>query len=228
LTGEQRAAAELVTRYLHVAGAAPCYDCWEEHAQSRHTSTLAAVIAGLTTAAELLDDQSSAARAAELRAVLDAEHVRAGSFTKHNGTDAVDASLLWLATPFGMAPADDPTMRRTAYRIADELTGPTGGIRRYLGDTFYGGGEWILLTAWLGWYLATLGDLDGAQWHLAWVEATATPQGYLPEQIITAPQEPGMVAAWVDKWGPVATPLLWSHAMHLTLAHQLNQAGANA
>jgi hypothetical protein len=27
-------------------------------------------------------------------------------------------------------------------------------VRRYLGDSYYGGGNWILLTAWLGWYRA--------------------------------------------------------------------------
>jgi isomaltose glucohydrolase len=224
LAGDERAAVELVAHYLRAVGTSSCYDCWEEYAQWRHTSTLAAVIAGLATAAELLDDPSMAGTAADIRALLLTEHVRAGSFTKHNGTDTVDASLLWLATPFNVVPAADPVMSRTVQRVTEELTGPTGGLRRYLGDTFYGGGEWILLTAWQGWHLAALGDLDGARRHLAWVEATATPDGYLPEQITTAPQAAEMVAPWVDRWGPVATPLLWSHAMHLVLAYHLNLA----
>jgi GH15 family glucan-1,4-alpha-glucosidase len=217
LTNREREAAELVTRYLKTEGASACYDCWEENPQWRHTSTLAAVIAGLRTAAYLLDDGEAAERADTMRTLLLDEHMFEGGFTKHNGTSAVDASLLWLAVPFDVIAATDPRMRRTAERVADELTGPTGGVRRYLGDTFYGGGEWILLTAWLGWYQAATGDADGARRKLDWIEAAFTPEGLLPEQLTTRPQDADMVAPWVAKWGPVATPLLWSHAMHLTL-----------
>jgi hypothetical protein len=27
-----------------------------------------------------------------------------------------------------------------------------------------------------------------------------------------------MVESWVNRWGPVATPLLWSHAMYLIMS----------
>jgi hypothetical protein len=30
-----------------------------------------------------------------------------------------------------------------------------------------------------------------------------------------------MEAQWLQAWGPVASPLLWSHAMYLTLAPEL-------
>jgi len=39
-----------------------------------------------------------------------------------------------------------------------------------------------------------------------------------------APQQPDMVQPWIDKWGPVATPLLWSHAMYLILTDVLRRA----
>lgn len=48
----------VVSRYLQVAGAWTCFDCWEEHRQWRHTSTLGAVIAGLA-AAELVGDAAA-------------------------------------------------------------------------------------------------------------------------------------------------------------------------
>jgi GH15 family glucan-1,4-alpha-glucosidase len=222
LTTEQRQAVALVSRYLQVAGAWHCYDCWEEYPKWRHTSTLGAVIAGLAAAAELIGDAAADTHAQDLRELLLDEHVQAGTLVKHTGTDGVDASLLWLATPFAVISADDPIMRRTVTRIVDELTGPSGGLRRYLGDTFYGGGEWVLLTAWLGTHMAAIGDLAGARQRLDWVESVFTAEGHLPEQITEHPQAPDMVAPWVRRWGPVATPLLWSHAMHLVLALPLS------
>jgi GH15 family glucan-1,4-alpha-glucosidase len=198
-----------------------CFDCWEEHQQWRHTSTLGAVIAGLTAAAELIGDNAATEHANALHGLLLEEHVRGGAFVKHTGSDGVDASLLWLATPFALVPADDPIMRQTVARIIDELTGPSGGIRRYLGDTFYGGGEWVLLTAWLGTHMAAMGDLDAARQQLDWVESRFTASGHLPEQVTEHPQAPDMVMPWVTRWGPVATPLLWSHAMHLVLVQSL-------
>jgi isomaltose glucohydrolase len=226
LTVAQRQAVALVSRYLQVTGAWTCFDCWEEHRQWRHTATLGAVIAGLTAAAELIGDITATEHVEALRALLRKEHVRDGALVKHTGSTGVDASLLWLATPFAVLPADDPIMRRTVARIVDELTGPSGGIRRYLGDTFYGGGEWVLLTAGLGAHLAAIGDLDGAQHRLAWVESTFTADGHLPEQITDHPQTPDMVAPWLTRWGPVASPLLWSHAMHLVLLRALREPSA--
>jgi GH15 family glucan-1,4-alpha-glucosidase len=107
-------------------------------------------------------------------------------------------------------------------RVSDELVGPTGGVRRYLGDTFYGGGEWIVLTAWLAWYRAATGQRDQAARGLAWIQASATPD-LLPEQRTEAAQYPEMVTPWVERWGPVATPLLWSHAMYLVLCANLDR-----
>lgn len=226
LTTDQQQAVALVSQYLQVAGAWNCFDCWEEHRQWRHTSTLGAVIAGLAAATELVGDDAAVEHAGTLRGLLVDEHVRAGAFVKHTGSDGVDASLLWLATPFAVVPADDPIMRQTLARIVDELTGPSGGVRRYLGDTFYGGGEWVLLTASLGTHMAAVGDLDGARQRLDWVESMFTADGHLPEQATEHPQAPDMVAPWVMRWGPVARPLLWSHAMHVVLVQSLRDASA--
>ncbi len=32
-----------------------------------------------------------------------------------------------------------------------------------------------------------------------------------------------MTTYWIDRWGPVATPLLWSHAMVLRLGLELGR-----
>jgi GH15 family glucan-1,4-alpha-glucosidase len=225
LGADARAAAELAADYLIGAGLLPCYDCWEEYPAVRHTATLATVVAGLEAAGDLLGDERPLTAARAVRERLLAEHVLNGSFVKHEGTTAVDASLLWLALPFGVVALDDPLMVRTVARITDELVGPTGGVRRYLGDTFYGGGEWILLTAWLGWYEAAIGRTADARLRRAWIEAAATPEGHLPEQRTEAAQDPNMVDPWRERWGPVATPLLWSHAMYLVLDAALEGVG---
>jgi hypothetical protein len=45
-----------------------------------------------------------------------------------------------------------------------------------------------------------------------------TDQLDLPEQVLVDVQDPQMVEPWELRWGPVATPLLWSHAMYLIMS----------
>ncbi len=122
--------------------------------------------------------------------------------------DRLDASLLVL--PFlGFGPVD-----------VSALVSPGGGVHRHLDDTFYGGGEWLLLTAMLG-----LAEPERASDCLDWIAAHATPDGGLPEQSQDHLLAPVHFGAWVEKWGPPPSPLLWSHAMFLTLAHELEAGG---
>jgi GH15 family glucan-1,4-alpha-glucosidase len=102
-------------------------------------------------------------------------------------------------------------------RVRTELASPTGGIRRYLGDTYYGGSPWILLTAWLGWHDRAHGRAGGAQAALAWVRSRASAAGTLAEQDVREPQQALFVAEWTERWGTIADPLLWSHAKYLLL-----------
>lgn len=118
--------------------------------------------------------------------------------------ERLDASLLVL--PFlGFGDVD-----------VSALVSPGGGVHRHFDDTYYGGGEWLLLTALLG-----LAEPDCAEERLAWVGAHAEPGGLLPEQSQDHLLHPGHYAPWVERWGPPASPLLWSHAMFLTLDHEL-------
>lgn len=231
LPAEWRDAVRLLVRYLAALWREPNYDCWEEFPDRIAVSTLAAIYAGLRASAVALgpgDPAGSLASttAAELRAEVLRGGVRDGHLIKQlDGTDAVDAGLLWACVPFGayglLAP-DDPLMRATALRIQVDLTGGTGGIHRYRADTFYGGGEWILLTALLGEYVLAMGDRAGAEARLAWVERRFDAEGRLPEQVSDAPLDPFYVQEWVDRWGPVAKPLLWSHATYLSLRAALD------
>ena len=137
--------------------------------------------AGLSAASGLLDDPAFAETAKGLEDLLLRDFVRNGSLVKHDATAAVDASLLWLALLLGVVAMDDPLFVETARRVDDELEAPGAGIRRYLSATFYGGGEWLLLT-WSGWVHAAAGRAERAMERLAWVEIQVTAALDLPEQ----------------------------------------------
>ncbi len=214
---------DLVARYLSATWKTNCFDCWEEFGDGQHASTVAAISAGLNSAGILLGEEKYIQEANDVLDSLLANFVRDGRFCKGFSDDRVDSSLLWIALPLGLVELDNPIFVKTVEAIRTDLRGQTGGIHRYLGDTYFGGGEWILLTSWLGWYDRLTGneaDFESAQ---QWIVDQATKTLELPEQSIQGTQDPEMVAPWVKRWGPVATPLLWSHAMYLLMLNE----GAN-
>lgn len=217
VSGDAARAVEIASDYLAAAWQLPCYDYWEEFGDRVHASTLAAVEAGLHAAAAMLnrDDLEQTARAVNQKLVT--ECVVGGAFVKGPSDDRVDASLISIATPFNLVAVDDPRMSATIERIRNELTSPTGGVRRYVGDTYYGGSPWMLLTSWLGWHLRRVGDESGYAAARSWVERNADANGDMAEQITAEPQDPSWVQPWVDRWGAVADPLLWSHAKYLLM-----------
>jgi isomaltose glucohydrolase len=129
--------------------------------------------------------------------------------------DRLDASLLALVVLGAGGGAE------LVDRVAAGLLGETGGVHRHPDDVYYGGGEWLLLTALLGWAELLVGRPEPAQARLEWIAARATPEGRLPEQTQEHLLAPDALGFWLAKWGPPACPLLWSHAMYLTLAHEL-------
>ncbi|WP_305783769.1 glycoside hydrolase family 15 protein [Symbioplanes lichenis] len=214
------AALNLTVDYLNAVGTLPCYDWWEEFPEQRHTSTLAAVSSGLKAALSseaLTSDRRGAAVATsgEIDRLVAADTRRHGRLGKWLGSDVADGSLLACLTSYGTLAVDDPVAERTVAAIRDSLV--REGVYRYAGDTFYGGGEWINLTAWLGWYEVLRGDSSNARRRLDWIASQAD-GGLLPEQVTGRAQRPEHIAHWERTWGAVATPLLWSHAMFLTLA----------
>jgi GH15 family glucan-1,4-alpha-glucosidase len=95
------------------------------------------------------------------------------------------------------------------------------GVHRRLGDEFYGGGLWLLLAGLLGWHYSRSGRVDDARAELEWIAAQASEEGDLPEQVDRHLLRPEKRDEWVERWGPPACPLLWSHALFLTLALEL-------
>ena len=227
-----RPGIEVAVDYLVAVGTRACYDWWEEHVEQRHVSTLAAVRAGLLAAADsgLLSPERAAAARATAAGCHDLalSGVTAGRATdpaaphlaKWLGSDAVDASLASCVVPFALVEPGDPLAAATLDAVARELD-VAGGVHRFAADVFYGGGQWPLLSCLLGWNLAATGDVDGARRHLAWAASQADPAGDLPEQVPDHLLAPGHHQEWVDRWGPVARPLLWSHGMLLILADEL-------
>ena len=220
-------AVALTADYLLASWERPCYDWWEEHAQHVHVSTLACIAAGLEAVerAGLLD----AVRSAQVRAEAVAVHrlvagrgTADGHLIKWLGSTAVDGSLAAAIAPLGFADARSETGRRTIAVLEAHLT-VGGGTHRYLGDTFFGGGQWPLLTCFLGLAHLAAGDRDRADELFDWAAATATADLDLPEQVPGHLIAPGMRQEWIDRWGPVATPLLWSHAMLLRLGIALGR-----
>lgn len=215
LDSELTSAVELIATYLSASWRLRCFNCWEELDGGEHASTLGAVHAGLSAAARLLDERRWGTEAELVRNELLERYVHDGRFKRGADDTRLDGSLLWIGVPFGVMPLDDPLVAATVEAVRSELTGATGGLHRYLGDTYYGGGEWLLLTSSLAWHDAITGDGDAARRSQEWVRGHAVVNGDLPEQVTQAAQEPGMVEPWLRRWGVVATPLLWSHAMYV-------------
>lgn len=215
-------AIALTVRYLAALWQSPNYDCWEENRDLIHTSTLASLYGGLSAVqrhapALAIDGLANEIRAFALRACTAPD----GHLIKSPGVDAVDASLLWAAIPFGLVAVSSERFTRTLRRIERDLRRPSGGVYRYAEDVYYGGGEWILLSAWLAWAYLDLGRVQEARDLVTWIESQAAPDGSLPEQVLDHPLHPEHRAPWEVRWGPVAHPLLWSHAMYLIVKTKL-------
>lgn len=209
--GPIRLAADYITAIWDL----PCFDYWEESGHRIHTSTLAALAGGLRAAGDMLDEPGYAAAADTIRAYILDNCVRDGRFVKGPEDDRVDASLLSLRMPLNLVARDDERWCATRSAILRELCTDSGGVRRYSGDVYYGGSPWILLTAWLGWESQDAGDIGTLRRLRDWVVGHAGADGSLPEQATDEATSPEALAHWEQLWGPVADPLLWSHAMFL-------------
>jgi isomaltose glucohydrolase len=218
---------DVAARYLAATWQLPCWGCWEEYDDGEHAFTIAAASAGLAAAGRMLgrDDLVAQGERAHRR-LLDRFAVD-GRFRRCAGDARVDGNLLWLG-PLGVVELDDPRLEATVESVRKELVGGSGGVRRYLGDTYYGGGEWVILTCSLAGYDALAGRQEAFESARAWVQAAARGDGMLPEQLVDHAQAPDRVAEWVDRWGRVATPLLWSHAMYLLIHPTIRPWGSSS
>lgn len=221
LPQEWRATILHLANYLTALWAQPCYDCWEEFPDYIHPYTLASVFAGLKACQEMTGfDYSETLE--NIRQLIDQQAAPEGYFDKSIGSDLVDSSLLGLAVPYGLVAYDDPRMLATAAKIEADLY-HGAGVKRYAKDTYYGGGDWVLLAAWKGWFDLMNGERQKAEAVCTWIESVANSSGQLPEQVPLALIDSSYYSEWVDRWGEIAKPLLWSHAMYLILMNALGK-----
>jgi GH15 family glucan-1,4-alpha-glucosidase len=213
-------AVERVALYLAEIGTVPCFDVWEESGGSVHTATLGCVYAGLAAASAMLDDHDLSDRADAVRSDVLERARRQGRFEKSNGSTQVDAALLWLSEPFHLCDQLEPAFVETVRLVSSELE-LEGGVRRYPADTYFGGGAWPVLTASLGWYLASIGELEEARRRRNWIAEHFDAEGRLGEQFGGELRDPGKYAEWVGRWGLPARDLAWSHAMFVVLCDEL-------
>lgn len=217
---EFHAAAERAARYIDALALTPCFDVWEEHGSGRHVSTLACVYAGLLSAARMFRADALLERADHVRLAAREGTASLGRFVKSNESDAVDSSLLWLATPFGLVEPDDPYFLETV-RVIEEQLSFEGGLRRYPTDTYYGSGAWPVLTGSLGWHYAAAGEHAAAARCHRWIVEHIDAQGQLAEQFGGERRDSAHYDEWVERWGTPAADLTWSHAMHVVLCAEL-------
>jgi len=220
-------AARLTVAYLASSWQRPCYDWWEEHIEQVHVSTLGCMLAGLRAAAALPGlDEASAALARTTASAIDTRMREAGVVDGHLvkwvGTDAVDASLAALIAPLGALDAHEPLAVATLEALEAQLV-VDGGMHRFLADTYFGGGQWPLLSCMLGLAWARAGRTERAFELLRWAASTSH-DGGIPEQVDRHLLDASYVDEWVERWGTSADPLLWSSAMFLRLAVELEVA----
>lgn len=223
LSQPTRMVIKMIVNYLEPLWRSRNYDCWEEHRTHIHTATLAALYGGLKAVQDYDPTLVPAQLPDDIRTYILNKCVAAdGHFRKYDGNDEVDASLLWVSVPYCVVSVDDPRFRATFDKIVRDLYVPDSGVHRFRADNYYGGGEWLLLTAWLGWTYLEMGQRERAFPLLRWIEAQADADGQMPEQVEHHLLLPDHLQHWIAKWGTSAKPLLWSHAMYLVLDSLLN------
>lgn len=219
--GRWAAAIDLTVDYLSCSWERPCYDWWEESAHHIHVSTLGCIgsgLASITGTGALADSRAAIATAAAegIRRLVQARGISGTHLSKWLGTDAVDASLAALI-PMGFLDPRSPEGHGTIAAIEGQLT-IRNGVHRYLADTYYGGGQWPLLSCFLGLAQEAAGNRPRARELLDWSASTARGGLELPEQSEANLLDAEHLQPWTDRWGPSASPLLWSHAMFIRLA----------
>lgn len=215
LTKEENEAAKIVNDYLYAHWFMPCFDCWEEHSEYNHIYTLGSIYAGLKEAQNFLETKNKNLLEKIKKRIL-MLGVSNDHLTKFEGTDLVDSSLLALFTSYRIFDPSSEIASNTVRMIEKELL-RENGLHRYKKDTYYGGGLWILLTAWLGLYYSKKKDKDRVKGIINWISEHADSAGRLPEQLKTHVWQPDFVPKWEKKWGQSAPFLLWSHAKYILL-----------
>ncbi len=200
------------------------YDLWEEKFLTT-SYTVAIVVAGLETAAELAKVMGESRKAEEWLMVVEQirsslhhlynpnGYYRKGYLIDENGQlnhdDTVDISSLYGICMYGVLPPDDQTLINTARTVENRLlnSSPIGGVIRYEHDKYFlrkhqhKGNPWIVGTMWLAQCYSIYKLENKVKTLIDWAIDRMLPSGVLSEQYDPENGDPIGV-----------TPLVWSHA----------------
>ena len=219
-------AVETLIGYLATFWQINTYDWWEESFGHQHVANLGSIAVGLERCSKWPhiseDSRISAADAAEeIMTLIRQEGLFNGRLAKWINGNGLDASLIALIAPFELFPGNEGISKATVDAVASVLG--TFGTYRHADDWYFGGGKWPLLSCFLGLAYISLGDEAKAQEILNWVATVTNEDLELPEQLDRPLLQPEKRAQWIDQWGEPAVPLLWSHAMYLSLYSALRK-----
>ena len=218
-------AVEYLVPYLAEFWRQDSFDWWEESFGHQHVSTLGSICAGLRACSEwsILTTGNKLLASATSTLILNhiSKNVRTDSqLTKWIGSDGLDASVASLISPFLLFEAGSLITRQTIRAIENELG--LLGTFRHVDDVYFGGGKWLILSAFLALAMLETGEIEKPRAVLEWMYEQANSELNLPEQIASPLLHPESRQEWIDNWGEPAQPLLWSHAMYLKLYWALN------
>lgn len=202
---------------------APSRDLWELETGGSWTYSNASAIAGLEAAARIAkatghDGSAYTAQAQVIRTTIGEKLVTSdGWFGRGFKNNAVDtrveiANLALASGGFDILPDSDPRISKVGDLVEQRLSNPSGAVRRYEGDTYYGGQPWPVASAWLALHRLALGNRPKAEqlFNVMTAEARASDSLMLGEQFDESQQ------AWLS-----AVPLVWSEAAYIRTARAL-------
>jgi GH15 family glucan-1,4-alpha-glucosidase len=216
---------DISVKYLCEFWNYPCFDCWQENGEDIHIATIASIYGGLKAINKYLNSTDIESKLADMKQFILDKGIKGDRLKKCVAIDSVDANLIWTVIPFGLFCVNDSIAERTIAAIEKELV-HEGGVHRYPEDAYYGGGEWTILSAWLGLYYCETKQSEKARKMLEWIESKANERGELAEQILDHVNNILYIRKWKSLWGEVASPVLWSHAMYLILLNSIEKISA--
>ena len=133
---------------------------------------------------------------------------------RNNNDSKMDISIIGAVYPFNLFSPKEKKVLNTVEKINMTLRTYTGGYLRFEQDSYMGGkNPWPISTLWMAMYYLKAGNKKMAKECLDFVTKSATPLGFLAEQVDNQTMQPN----WIIGLG-------WSHAMYIiTLAEMLKK-----
>lgn len=218
----------IIVRYLTNFWDTECYDVWEENGDKVHLSVLASIYGGLSNINRYLGEEEISDTLKMMKKYISEKLVSENVYRKmyepsKNQSSGLDSMALSLFFPNMVVEANDPVLANTVKEMERRISAG-GGLKRYDGDTYYGGNPWIVTTGMLALYYIENGMLEKARDLVGWIEDQSR-DGLLPEQVYYSryTNDPIRYQWWLHYWGQIANPLMWSHAMYIIAKKRITE-----